>query len=177
GYDATTMQDIATAAGLNKSSLYHHIRGKEELLEAICQRAFATLNGSLEQAETSAAGPGRRVMQAFAGAVSTALGDPRGTSIIIRLQGKTEVSRLARGWRRDYEQRFAALIEVAQKAGEMRADISALMLARLVLGQVDWLVEWYEPRGDSYPVSAVEAAVVAVAAHGLAGEGGHLTAE
>jgi AcrR family transcriptional regulator len=174
GYDATSMQDIATAAGLNKSSLYHHIRSKEELLDGIVQRAFGGLNDSLGQAESSAAGPGERVMQAFTGAVRTALADPRGTSIIVRLQGKTEISRQVRGWRRDYEQRFADLIAVAQKAGEVRSDVAALMLARLVLGLVDWLVEWYEPRGDGYPVSAVEAAVVAVAAHGLAGEGGHL---
>lgn len=177
GYDATSMQDIATAAEINKSSLYHHIRGKEELLEAICQRAFGTLNGSLAEAESSEAGPGQRVLQAFTGAVRTALADPRGTAIIIRLQGKTEMSRRVKGWRRDYEQRFADLITVAQKSGDVRADIGALMLARLVLGQVDWVVEWFEPRGDSYSVSSVEAAVVGVAAHGLAGEGGHLRAD
>lgn len=174
GYDATSMQDIATAAKINKSSLYHHIRGKEELLEAICSRAFGQLTASLEQVESSEAGPGERVLLAFAGAARTALADPRGTRIIIRLQGKTEVSRRVRGWRRDYEQRFAGLIEVAQKSGDVRADMGALMLARLVLGMVDWVVEWFEPRGGPYTAASVEAAVVAVATHGLAGEGGHL---
>jgi AcrR family transcriptional regulator len=177
GYDATSMQDIAAAAKINKSSLYHHIWGKEELLEAICGRAFAPLNASLEQAVTRDAGPGQRVLLAFAGAVRTALADPRGTSIIVRLQGKSEVAERVKGWRRDYEQRFADLIALAQKSGDVRADIGALMLARLVLGLVDWVVEWYEPRGGSYSSSSVEAAVVAVAANGLAGEGGHLRAD
>jgi len=177
GYDATSMQDIAVAAKINKSSLYHHIRGKEELLEAICRHAFDQLNTSLQEAESSDAGPGQRVLLAFAGAARTALADPRGTSIIIRLQGKTEVARRVKGWRRDYEQRFAGLIGVAQKSGDVRADIEALMLARLVLGLVDWVIEWFEPRGGSYSASSIEAAVVAVAAHGLAGEGGHLRAE
>lgn len=177
GYDATSMQDIAVAAKINKSSLYHHIRGKEELLEAICRRAFATLNASLEQAESSAAEPGQRVLIAFTGAVRTALADPRGTSIIVRLQGKSEVSQRVKGWRRDYEQRFADLIAAAQKSGSVRADIGALMLARLVLGLVDWAVEWFEPRSGSYSASSVEGAVVAVAAYGLAGEGGHLRAD
>ncbi len=177
GYDATSMQDIAAAAKINKSSLYHHIRGKEELLEAICRRAFDTLNASLRQAESSDTGAGQRVIVAFTGAVRTALADPRGTSIIVRLQGKSEVSQRVKGWRRDYEQRFAELIGVAQKSGDVRADVAALMLARLVLGLVDWVVEWFEPRGSSYSVSSVEAAVVAVAAYGLAGEGGHLRAD
>jgi AcrR family transcriptional regulator len=177
GYDATSMQDIATAANINKSSLYHHIRGKAELLEAICSRAFATLNESLEQAEDSDTKPGQRVLLAYTGAVRTALADPRGTSIIIRLQGKTEVARRVQGWRRDYEQRLSSIVQVAQKAGDVRSDIDALMLARLVLGMVDWVVEWFEPRGGSYSAADVEAAVVAVAGYGLAGEGGHLRAE
>ncbi|HUZ51516.1 MAG TPA: TetR/AcrR family transcriptional regulator [Streptosporangiaceae bacterium] len=174
GYEATSMQDIATAAKINKSSLYHHIRGKEEILEVICNRAFAQLTGSLERSGSGDAGPGERVLLAFAGAARTALADPRGTAIIIRLQGKSDVARRVLTWRREYEQRFADLIEAAQKAGEVRGDIEAAMLARLVLGLVNWVVEWFEPRGRSYSASSVEAAVVAVAAHGLAGDGGHL---
>lgn len=174
GYDGTSMQDIATAAKINKSSLYHHIRGKEEILQAICDRAFTQLTGSLDQAVSGEAGPGERVLLAFAGAARTALSDPRGTAIIVRLQGKSDVARRVLTWRRDYEQRFTDLIEAAQKSGEVRNDIDAAMLARLVLGLVNWVVEWFEPRGRSYSASAVEAAVVAVAAHGLAGESGHL---
>ena len=176
GYDATSMQEIAVAAKIHKSSLYHHIRSKEEILEAICSRAFAQLNAGLDEAESSAGEPGERVLLAFAAAVRTALDDPRGTSIIIRLQGKTEVARQVRSWRRDYEQRFTRLVATAQQAGDVRSDIGAPMLARLVLGMVNWVVEWFEPRGRSFSASSVEAAVVAVAANGLAGAGGHLTA-
>jgi hypothetical protein len=51
------------------------------------------------------------------------------------------------------------------------------MLTRLVLGMVNWVVEWFEPRGESFSASSVEAAVVAVAANGLAGPAGRLTAQ
>ena len=175
GYDATSMQDIATAAKINKSSLYHHIRGKEEILEAICRRTFDRLNASFDEAQSAAAEPGPRVLLAFAAAVRTALDDPQGTSIIIRLQGKTEVARQVWSWRRDYERRFTQLVAAAQQAGDVRGDIDAPMLARLVLGMVNWVVEWFEPRGQSYSAASIEAAVVAVAANGLAGAGGHLT--
>jgi AcrR family transcriptional regulator len=177
GYDATSMQDIAAAAMINKSSLYHHIRSKEEILEAICSRTFAQLNAGLDEVESSAGEPGERVLLAFAAAVRTALNDPRGTSIIIRLQGKTEVAQKVRSWRRDYEQRFTRLVATAQHSGDVRSDIDAAMLARLVLGMVNWVVGWFEPRGQSFSASSVEAAVVAVAANGLAGPGGHLTAQ
>lgn len=177
GYDATSMQDIAAAAKINKSSLYHHIRGKEEILEAICRRTFGQLNASFDAAQGSTTEPGQRVLLAFAAAVRTALEDPRGTSIIIRLQGKTEAARQVQSWRRDYEHRFTRLIAAAQQAGDVRGDIDAPMLARLVLGMVNWAVEWFEPRGRSHSAASVEAAIVAVAANGLAGAGGHLTAQ
>ena len=176
GYDGTSMQDIAAAVKIYKSSLYHHIRGKEEILEAICRRTFGQLNASFDEAQGRTAEPGQRVLLTFAAAVRTALADPQGTSIIIRLQGKTEVARQVQSWRRDYEHRFTQLIATAQQAGEVRDDVEAPMLARLVLGLVNWVVEWFEPRGRSYSAASVEAAVVAVAANGLAGAGGHLTA-
>ena len=34
GYDATSMEDLSRAAGITKSSFYHHISGKEELLRS-----------------------------------------------------------------------------------------------------------------------------------------------
>ena len=175
GYDGTSMADIAAAARINKSSLYHHIRGKQEILRTICTRSFGQLTASLDQAVSAEAGAGERVLLAFTGAVRTALADPRGTAVIVRLQGKSEVARQVRTWRRDYEQRFAELIKAGQQAGDVRTDVDAVMLARLVLGLVNWVVEWFEPRGRTHRAAEVEAAVIAVAAHGLAGPGGHLT--
>ncbi len=34
GYDGTSMEHLSRAAGISKSSIYHHVRGKEELLRA-----------------------------------------------------------------------------------------------------------------------------------------------
>src|SRR5215813_10954187 len=35
GYDATSMSDVASAAGLTKAGLYHHISSKESLLYTV----------------------------------------------------------------------------------------------------------------------------------------------
>lgn len=175
GYDATSMQDIAAAGGINKSSLYHHISGKEEILSAICTRTLEQLHASLDNAERGGGSPGRIVREAFAGAARTALADPRGTSIIIRLQGKTSVARDIGRWRREYEARFSQLIRAAQTSGEVRGDLDAQLLARLVLGMINALVEWFEPDGGAYTAAAVQEALVAVAATGLAGGDSTLT--
>ena len=34
GYDATSMEDVARAAGITKASIYHHVPSKEALLDA-----------------------------------------------------------------------------------------------------------------------------------------------
>ena len=43
GYDGTTVDDIAAAAGVAKSSLYHHVENKAELLQLGVDRAMARL--------------------------------------------------------------------------------------------------------------------------------------
>jgi AcrR family transcriptional regulator len=176
GYDATSMQDIAAAGGINKSSLYHHISSKEEILSAICTRTLERLHASLDSAERGGGTPGAIVRKAFEGAARTALSDPRGTSIIIRLQGKTSVSQEIRRWRREYEERFARLIRAAQDSGEVRRDIDGLLSTRLILGMINGLVEWFQPEGGTYSAEAVQQALVAVAATGLAGGDGPLSA-
>src|SRR3954467_14430656 len=48
GYDATSMFDIAESLGITKSSVYHHINGKEQLLQMAMDRA---LDGLFEAAD------------------------------------------------------------------------------------------------------------------------------
>ena len=55
GYDGTTMEDLARAAGISKSSIYHHVESKEELLRLALDRALAALISIGE--EENVAGP------------------------------------------------------------------------------------------------------------------------
>ena len=49
GYDGTSMEDLAKAAGITKSSIYHHVAGKEELLRLAVTRALDGLFGVLDE--------------------------------------------------------------------------------------------------------------------------------
>ncbi len=58
GYEATSMGDIAESLGITKSSIYHHVSGKEQLLQMAIDQA---LDGLFEAADRGAsARPARR---------------------------------------------------------------------------------------------------------------------
>src|SRR5438270_2879124 len=44
GYDNTSMSDVATAAGLTKAGLYHHVSSKESLLYTVLDSGLELTN-------------------------------------------------------------------------------------------------------------------------------------
>jgi AcrR family transcriptional regulator len=57
GYEATTMEDLARATGLNKSSFYHHVSGKEQLLSLAVDRALDALAAVMAELPAQAGRP------------------------------------------------------------------------------------------------------------------------
>lgn len=47
GFQATTIQEIATAAGIGKGTLYHYFNTKEEILLAVSEEIFSRMEQSL----------------------------------------------------------------------------------------------------------------------------------
>jgi AcrR family transcriptional regulator len=64
GYDAVSMQDIADAVGIRKSSIYSHFKGKDEILQSILSMFIAELartgksDDALIETYLSTLGPG-----------------------------------------------------------------------------------------------------------------------
>ena len=49
GYEAASMEDLAKASGFTKSTFYHHVSGKEELLRMAVNRALDALSAALDE--------------------------------------------------------------------------------------------------------------------------------
>jgi len=151
GYDATSMADIAEAAGIRKSSIYHHVQSKEELLRRALARGLDALNAVLDEAEALKASALDQLEYVIRNAISVQSTYRREVALLLRLRGNSEVERAGLDKRRAVDKRVEAIITRAQHEGGVRADVEPALLARLMFGTVNSLIEWYQPSGRVHP--------------------------
>ena len=165
GYDATSMFDIAESLGITKSSVYHHINGKEHLLQMAVDRA---LDGLFEAAEDvkSLGGPASaRLEQLVRRSVLVLRQRFEFVALLLRVRGNTAVEQHALARRRVFDGVVTDLVKQAQVEGSVRPDVDPATAARLLFGMVNSLTEWYRPRRGS--ARAMADAVAAIAFEGL----------
>ena len=145
GYDATSMEDLSRAAGITKSSFYHHVSGKEALLRGALDRALGGLFGVLAEAPATEGRPVDRLRHIVRRQVEVLATELPYVTLLLRLRGNTETERWALGRRREFDQAIAALVREAADDGSVPADVDPVVAARLLSGTVNSLIEWYRP--------------------------------
>lgn len=164
GYDAATMQQLADRLGLHKSSLYHYVDGKEDLLEKLTSSAQETAESDLKTAEGDHE---NGFLAAVKLATEQTLGDVGRTSLVLRQKPGTPTGDVVVERRRAYDRGLSKLIEQSQKSGAVRDDIHPMLLARLTMGMVAWLVEWYDPELSRFKPEEIREAVLALVTNGV----------
>lgn len=147
GYDATTMADIAEAAGIKKASIYFHVQGKEELLERGLNRALDALFNTLDELRDHQGTAVERLRHLVERAVEVEIKYLPEVTLLVRLRGNTEVERAAMERRRAFDDAMRTLVRRAQAEGDIRSDIDPSLITRLLLGTVVSVTEWYRPDG------------------------------
>ena len=145
GYDATSMEDLSRAAGITKSSFYHHFSGKEALLRAALERAVEGLFGILAEPGAVTGTPVRRLRHIVRGQVGVLTAELPYVTLLLRVRGNTETERWALERRRAFDARVAAIVREAVAEGELRAEVDPALAARLLSGLVNSVAEWYRP--------------------------------
>ncbi|MET4927421.1 TetR/AcrR family transcriptional regulator [Streptomyces sp. PSRA5] len=168
GYDGTSMEHLSKAAGISKSSIYHHVAGKEELLRRAVSRAIDGLFGILDE---PGAGRGRaieRVEYVTRRTVEVLMAELPYVTLLLRVRGNTRTERWAMERRREFDLRVADLLKAAATDGDLRADMDIRLATRLLFGMINSLVEWYRPQAaGGYDSDQVAEAVVRMAFDGL----------
>ena len=166
GYDAATMQQLADRLGLHKSSLYHYVDGKEDLLKRLTTQAQDDAEQVLDQAEVDPDNE-HGFLTAIGLAVDQTVSDSGRVSLVLRQKPGTPTGDAVIERRRAYDRRLSVLIDDAQAAGQIRDDIHPMLMARLTLGMVSWLIEWYDPELSRFEPEMVREAVLALLSGGV----------
>ncbi|RDG36323.1 TetR/AcrR family transcriptional regulator [Streptomyces corynorhini] len=168
GYDGTSMEHLSKAAGISKSSIYHHVAGKEELLRRAVSRALDGLFGILGEEGATRGRTIARVEYVTRRTVEVLMAELPYVTLLLRVRGNTQTERWAMERRREFDQRVADLLKAAAADGDLRADMDIRLATRLLFGMVNSLVEWYRPQAaGGYDREQVADAVVRLAFDGL----------
>lgn len=172
GYEATSMGMLAAHLGISKSAIYHHVESKEAILDHAVTEALDALEACLDDVVASGVDAGAQVEAAIRGTLGVLAEKQPEVTLLLRLRGNSAVEVAAVERRREITRRFGDLLEAAQAAGAVRSDVTPRNLARLALGMINSIVDWYRPDrgvpGQQGPDQMIDA-VTGVVLGGLRG--------
>jgi len=166
GYDGASLDQVAAAAGITKASIYYHAEGKEALLARGAGRALDALFAVLAE---PAALEGRqidRLKHVIRRTVEITVKRLPEVALLLRVRGNTETERWILEQRRRFDRLVAKIVSEAQAKGQIRADIEAGLITRLLFGMLNSITEWYRP-GGGLSTDDIVAAATRIAFDGL----------
>jgi AcrR family transcriptional regulator len=151
GYDSTSMSDVATAAGLTKAGLYHHVSSKESLLftvldsgldftESYVLKPLEGISDPLERLKTMIELHLRLVLEERNLEVTGLLHECKSLSSADR-------ARINRR-KKEYVKMSTQLIADVMKKYNI-TELDPKLAAFALLGMLNWTYQWYKPTGSS----------------------------
>lgn len=149
GYHHASISDIAAEVGLQKGSLYHHIRGKEELLYKIVISALDLYVKSLRSIVVYGSPADESIRKAIIAHM-----EPIGIQFDYIYVFINEMRNLPEEYRKEtdselenYERLWIKMLEEGKACGLFKPDVDSKMTMLSIFGMCNWSVRWYTPEG------------------------------
>lgn len=150
GFTRTTVRDIGKRIGMLSGSLYHYFDSKEAIADELLNRFWISILRAYEEVVNSGASP-RETLRGLILAAHQAMADH-----------PAEIQLLQSDWRqlaefRNFQEIRKSSTKVSQiwvdvmekgvAAGEFREDVDLRLAYRTMMGSIQSLYTWFDPKG------------------------------
>ena len=158
GYGSTSTRSLSALIGMEKATLYYHVKSKEDLLYLITKSSVETLQEEVTKAVEGITCPLEHLAVLIRAHCMSLLRDQTQHATALAEVRALSPERLAEivSVRRTYQTGIRRVIEAGQKNGSIRADVESRYLASLLRGLLDRTVEWYQKGGALSPAELAD---------------------
>jgi AcrR family transcriptional regulator len=170
GYGGLRLTDVAAEAEIQAPAIYYYFPGREDLIEEVMWAGIAEMRehviGILDALPTKASALDR-MMAAVEAHLRHALEISDYTTASIRNSGQVPQAIRQRQILEEerYGEVWRMLVNDLARSGTLRPELDLYIAQMLVLGALNWTVEWWDSRRGS--VDAVVANAQTLVRHGL----------
>lgn len=150
GYAGTRLTDVAEAAGVQAPAIYYYFGSRDDLVEEVMWAGAHRVRLHVEEVigGLPSASPLERILAGVDAHLRYELQISDYTTASIRNAGQVPEHLRVRPAAEEaaYSRIWRDLFHAAQDAGELRPDIDLNIFRLLLLGSMNWAVEWWNPR-------------------------------
>ena len=156
GFADTGMRDIAAAADLSAANLYHYFDSKNDLLFYCQDRALDRMLAAVALARQGSRSAAERLHVVLSAHLQTLLDEIEGATAHLQIDSLPPSLRDVIVKKRDrYERALRRIIADGIRRGEL-VDMDPAVVARAMLGAMNWTVTWFRPDGPDTPIAVGE---------------------
>ena len=149
GYHGASVDEIARALRMTKGNLYYYFESKEEILYFCHDYSLDLLLDLLRRTEEEGGAPERRLRALIEAFVHMIIDELHGTALTMDLQALSPpLLRRVIAKRDRFDRGIRRVLEEGMATGAF-APGDPKLLTFAILGAVNWITRWFDPRGPA----------------------------
>jgi TetR/AcrR family transcriptional regulator, cholesterol catabolism regulator len=151
GYDATSMNDVASALKLSKGGLYHHFQSKDEILYNIMSHAMDITEERVIKVARRIEGAEERLRTLIRLHIEVVLSaEDREITVMLHENHPLPpaLRRKINARKKDYLHFVENLLAEVQRQRNSTSQVTPRAAAFALVGMINWIYQWYRPEGS-----------------------------